>query len=102
MKLLEYLEPKLSKNKGAVSVRLHAIVIRYLAEKYNMDFEHRCCFRAQLDYKGLLHGNGEIVEVPMQSGKTGLYKVESERYNIAFEDTGQRNWKFEFQGYKTT
>ena len=101
MKILEYLEPKISKRQDTVSVRLHAIVMRRLAEKYNMDFEHRCCFRAQLNYKGLTHGNGEIVEVPMQSGKIGLYKVVSERYNIAFEDTGQRNWKFEFQGYKS-
>lgn len=102
MKLLEYLEPILSKGHDAISVRLHAIVMRRLAEKYNMDFEHRCCFRHQINYKGLKHGNGEIVEVPMRSGKIGLYKVNSDRYNIAFDDTGQRNWKFEFQRYKGT
>jgi hypothetical protein len=73
---------------------------RKAAKKFNLDFEHRCCFRNQLNYKGLRNGNGEIVEVLMQSRKIGLYKVTSERYNYAFEDTGQRNWKFEFQGYK--
>ncbi len=73
---------------------------RKAAKKFNLDFEHRCCFRHQLNYKGLRKGNGEIVEVPMESGKIGLYKIISERYSLIFEDTGQRNWKFEFQGYK--
>jgi hypothetical protein len=41
------------------------------------------------------------MKVPMQSGRTGLYKVTSERYNVLFEDTGQKNWYFEFQGYAT-
>jgi len=66
----------------------------------HLDFEHRCCFRGQLDYKDLIDGNGEIVEVPMESGKIGLYKVTSERYNVLFDDTGQRNWFFKFLRYR--
>lgn len=72
---------------------------RRAAKKYQLDFEHRCCWRHQLEYVGLEDGSGEIVFVPMKSGKTARYKATSERYNHLFTDTGQKNWKFEFQGY---
>ena len=79
----------------------HLRQARKAAEKFKLDFEHRCCFRHQVANigSGLKSGNGEIVLVPMRSGKIAEYKVTSERYNMAFEDTGQRNWFFAFQGY---
>ncbi len=36
----------------------------------------------------------------MESGKWGLYKVTSERYDIMGDDTGQRNFYFKFLKYK--
>lgn len=74
---------------------------RWAANKYNLDFVHRCAFREQIIGigKGIRYGNGEISEVPMQSGKIALYKVTSERYNVMSSDTGQKNWYFKFQGY---
>lgn len=74
---------------------------RKAAKKYGLDFEHKCCFRHQIDSigKGVRNGNGEIALIEMTSGKTAKYRVTSERYNMAFEATGQRNWLFEFQGY---
>ena len=74
---------------------------RKLAKKYNLDFVHKCCFRHQIINigEGIEYGYGEIVRVPMKSGKIALYKLTSERVCVVFEDTGQRNWYFEFQGY---
>ena len=72
---------------------------RRAAKKYGLDFAHRCAFRHQLDYYGLKNGDGEIVKVPMTSGKTGLYKVTSEMLRTGVDYTGQQNWHFEFQGY---
>jgi hypothetical protein len=68
----------------------------------NLDFEHRCCFRGQIKNigAGIKNGNGEIVSVPMQSGKIGLFELKSERVSYVFEDTGQRNWYFKFLRYK--
>ena len=43
---------------------------------------------------------GEIVLVPMQSGRIARYKVTSERFSYTFDDTGQRNWLWQFQGYE--
>jgi len=63
------------------------------------DFEHCCCFRHQLNYAGLKDGNGELVEVPFVSGKTGIYKVTSEDYT-PFNHTGQKNWYFKFLHFK--
>ncbi len=75
---------------------------RRAAKKYGLDFTHKCCFHHQVAHigAGLKDGRGEIVLVPMTSGKVARYKVTSERYSYVFEDTGQRNWRFEFQGYE--
>lgn len=73
---------------------------RKITGESSLDFSHSCVFRHQLKYRGVKHGSGEIVEVDMKSGKIGLYKLTSEVYNTIFEDTGQRNWFFEFVGYK--
>jgi len=72
----------------------------YVRLRGGFNFSHRCCFKQQMNYKGLRYGDGEMVEVPMKSGKVGLYRVTSERYNILFDNTGQRNWYFEFINYK--
>ena len=66
----------------------------------NLDFEHRCVWRHQLKYGGLRNGNGEIVRVPMESGRVGLYRATSSRYSYSSDDTGQKNWKFEFIEYE--
>lgn len=66
--------------------------------KHPMDFGFRCVFESQLDrnhYRGLKNGNG-LVEVPLQSGRVGIYKVFSERYDYLFSDTGQKNFYFVF------
>ena len=75
--------------------------VRKAAKKYDLDFEHRCCFPEQVIGigEGLKYGCGEIVRVLMQSGKIALYKVTSRRVNYSADDTGQRHWLFEFQGY---
>lgn len=72
----------------------------YVIGKKRLNFEHRCCFPEQLNYKGFRNGSGELVEVPMESGKIGIYKVTSERYNTIFDYTGQRNFFFKFIKYK--
>jgi hypothetical protein len=66
------------------------------------DFEHKCCFKDQIEEigRGTKYGSGELVEVDMQSGKTAIYQLFSERYNPVFTDTGQRNWKYHFVKYK--
>jgi len=81
---------------------LRLLQARRAAKKYGLDFEHKCCFQHQVAGigVGLRSGDGEIVLVPMRSGKTARYKVTSERYSYVFDDTGQRNWRFEFQGYE--
>jgi hypothetical protein len=61
------------------------------------DFEHRCAFPSQLNYKGLDYGRGEEVEVPMSSGRVGIFKCNS---TPCFGDTGQRSWHFTFLRYK--
>lgn len=70
--------------------------------KHKNDFEHRCKFRDQILKigRGTKHGDGEEVEVDMRSGKTAIFKLYSERYNYVFEDTGQKNWRYLFVGYK--
>lgn len=70
--------------------------------KHPNDFEHRCCFREQIDHigEGTKYGNGEEVNVKMQSGKTAIYKLFAERYNYTFEDTGQKNWRYHFVRYE--
>lgn len=70
---------------------------RKAAKKYNLDFIKKCCFAHQI------HGisnktpkHNEIVKVPMESGKTGLYKV---TIDSCWGNTGQKDWYYEFQGY---
>lgn len=74
---------------------------RRAAKKYGLDFEHRCCFRHQVAHigTGLKDGRGEIVLVPMQSGKVARYEVNAEPFSWS-ANTGQMNWRFEFQGYE--
>ena len=69
-----------------------------------LDFEHKCCFHHQVSHigKGLIEGSGEIVLVPMKSGRVARYRVTSERYNFVFEDTGQKNWFWKFLGYESS
>jgi hypothetical protein len=69
--------------------------------KHTNDFEISCCFRDQIAHigEGTLDGNGEYVKVKMQSGKTAIYKLFSERFNPIFEDTGQMHWKYHFVRY---
>ena len=75
---------------------------RRAAKKYNLDFNRNCVFDYQMSHYGLIeHGqlrDRKVVEVPMQSGKIGLYKA---TVTLTWPgNTGQKNWKFEFQGYK--
>jgi hypothetical protein len=79
-------------------MKLYKWMARLLAKVHKLDFEHRCCFRHQLKYPGLVDGSGEIVLVKMKSGRMARYKVTSEQLE-PFNNTGQKNWKFEFQGY---
>lgn len=74
---------------------------RKAAKKYNLDFVKKCYFSYQLyrNFSGLKNGTGEIVKVPMESGKIGLYKVNSDRSN--YGNTGQYDWYFKFQGYES-
>lgn len=67
-----------------------------------IDFEHRCCFRHQIvDIgRGTQYGDGEEVEVEMESGRIAIFQLTSERCNYAFGDTGQRNWHYKFICYK--
>ena len=66
------------------------------------DFEHRCCFKDQIERigEGTQEGSGEEVKVKMQSGRIAIYRLFSERYNYAFDNTGQRNWRYHFVKYE--
>lgn len=70
--------------------------------KHPNDFEHRCCFREQVVGigRGIKYGNGELVDVDMQSGKTAIYKLFAERVDWSADDTGQRHWRYLFVRYK--
>lgn len=70
--------------------------------KHQNDFEKRCCFRDQIEHIGVgtEYGSGEEVKVKMQSGKTAIYRLFSERYDYTFDDTGQKNWKYLFIKYE--
>lgn len=61
-----------------------------------MDFEVRCVFDHQLRPYGSPK-DGDTVEIKMRSGHFGIYKVEFLRNWPGH--TGQRDWKFWFQGY---
>lgn len=68
---------------------------RKAAKKYNLDFVKKCYFLHELRHiSGIKTGK---VKIPMESGKTGLYKVRSDCSN--YGSTGQRDWYFTFQGY---
>lgn len=69
---------------------------------HELDFQHRCKFIEQIRDigEGTKYGDGEEVRVNMQSGKTAIYKLFSERYNYTFEDTGQKNWYYHFVRYE--
>ena len=81
---------------------LHELVgfwkARRAAKKFNLDFEHGCCFDSQLRNYTRFPEDGRIVDVKMQSGKVALYKMILVRYLPG--STGQKHWRFEFQGYK--
>lgn len=66
------------------------------------DFEQRCLFPSQITYKMYRDGYKQLAYVPMQSGRIGLYKVESERCDYSADDTGQRNLKFTFIKFIST
>lgn len=70
--------------------------------KDQRDFKHVCCFKHQIINIGqeIEDGNGETVKIPMVSGKVALFRLFSEKYDSAFEYTGQRNWYFLFLRYE--
>lgn len=65
----------------------------------SLDFELTCIWRNQLKFNFYTKDKKEYAEVPMQSGKTALYEMTSERFNYVFEDTGQKNFYFKFIKY---
>ena len=69
--------------------------------KHPYDFTQSCKFREQIIEigEGTKNGDGEEVMVKMESGKTAVYQLFSERYNTVFEYTGQRNWRYHFVKY---
>jgi hypothetical protein len=71
--------------------------VRKVAEKHGLDFKHTCVFDHQLRNYGYPK-NGKIIDVEMRSGRIGLYKSIITRHWEG--GTGQKDWKFEFQGYK--
>jgi len=72
--------------------------------KHSNDFQHKVKFPDQIRNigRGTKYGNGEEVEVDMQSGKTAIYKLYSDTdgFGITADDTGQKNWKYLFIKYK--
>jgi len=101
--VIALIEGTLSKARKNIKVKIVERLIiwwklqqaRKAAKKYNLDFELRCVFNHQIPY--ISAGKG-IVKVPMESGKTGLYKANITEF---LGNTGQKNWKFEFVGYDT-
>lgn len=98
-RLIEKLKPMFARHP-----RLQQPVVRCSADfgEHPNDFEHRCCFIEQIAHigEGTKYGTGEEVKVKMQSGKTAIYKLFSERYNYTFDDTGQKNWRYHFVRYE--
>jgi len=69
----------------------------------HLDFEHRCCFRDQIVNigRGTRDGDGEEVEVDMQSGRVAIFELTAKRFDFfSFGDTGQRDWYYKFIRYK--
>ena len=71
---------------------------RRAAKKYGLDFEVWCVFDYQLKPYGY-PGSGQLCEVAMKSGKTAIYRAEITEFWPG--NTGQKSWRFEFQGYKS-
>ncbi len=69
--------------------------IRRMAKKYDLDFETGCVFNHQLRLYGYPK-HDEVCQIEMQSGKTALYRAEIIKI---CGSTGQKSWRFEFQGY---
>lgn len=67
---------------------------RRAAKKYKLDFSHLCKFPEQVQHR--VHG--ETVEIDMQSGKVGLYRVSVK--NVGY-GTHQRDYHYKFVGYKS-
>lgn len=70
---------------------------RKAAKRYGLDFTVKCVFDYQLRNYGLVKHNS-ICQVKMESGKTGLYLAKITKHWPG--NTGQKDWSFEFQGYK--
>lgn len=82
-----------------VSLRRYRSLRRWAGE-HGRDFQHRCCFFAQISHIGEGWGNQSVhtIRVKMKSGFTGIYLVREEGY---YNGTGQLDYIFEFQGYET-
>lgn len=73
---------------------------RRMAEKYGLDFEHRCCFWGQVHKigRGIRDDwSPQDVEVPMESGLTALYRLT--KHDDNYGGTGQKIWRFTFLRY---
>ena len=69
---------------------------RLAAKKYELDFNVGCVFDYQLKPYGYPK-SGDICHIPMQSGRTAIYKAKVTKWWDG--GTGQKSWRFEFQGY---
>lgn len=67
--------------------------------KHFLDFEIPCVFPEQIR-NTLFNYKDDIAEVKMSSGRVGLYKIFKKRVSVIFEDTGQRDYKCCWLGYK--
>lgn len=74
--------------------------LRKWATENGKDFEHRCCFWDQVRHigRGIQDDwSAQSVEVPMRSGQTALYQLT--KHDNQYGGTGQKIWRFQFQGY---
>jgi len=88
--------------KGFLGWKKYFIYKVYEITPHYNDFEYRCKFKEQISHigKGIRNGTGEEVEIPMKSGKVAKYRLYAEDYNPIFDNTGQKNWYFNFIEYK--
>lgn len=70
--------------------------VRIAAKKYGLDFEVKCVFDEQLSPYGYPK-HGQLCEIAMQSGKTAIYRAVITRF---WPGNAQKDWRFEFHGYK--
>lgn len=68
-----------------------------------LDFEHQCCFYSMVENiftrtEPRKYGQKELVRVHMASGRMAMFLLETTEIHN-YGGTGQRDWKFEFQGY---